>query len=210
MDQFGIGIKILALFGEYPGKANEEVHQANVQKSNRYKIEFDPPKPPPLSPHILNLDLNDSIESRFKNRKLHLDRYCQAWTRAGRAAHQFKTIKTGIAYPDANLLLCAPWKCGSSYWRQLVVKLHLKNDPGWSDARVRGVDPVYSAPTIMEKRRLLHSQETVSVIVARHPFISNEMKILPHSLRNVGDNLRILLTDTLSVAIVSVQEGYHD
>ena len=156
------------------------------------------------------MDLNDSIESRFKNRKLHLDRYCQAWTRAGRAAHQFKTIKTGIAYPDANLLLCAPWKCGSSYWRQLVVKLHLKNDPEWSDARVRGVDPVYSAPTIMEKRRLLHSQETVSVIVARHPFISNEMKILPHSLRNVGDNLRILLTDTLSVAIVSVQEGYHD
>ena len=91
-----------------------------------------------------------------------------------------------------------------------MVKLHLKNDPEWSDARVRGVDPVYSAPTIMEKRRLLHSQETVSVIVARHPFISNEMKILPHSLRNVGDNLRILLTDTLSVAIVSVQEGYHD
>ena len=58
-----------------------------------------------------------------------------------------------------------------------MVKLHLKNDPDWSDARVRGVDPVYSAPTIMEKRRLLHSQETVSVIVARHPFIRHEMKI---------------------------------
>ena len=166
----------LRKFNETIAKANEEVHQANVQKSNRYKIEFDPPKPPPLSPQILNLDLNDPIESRFKNRKLHLDRYCQAWTRAGRAAHQFKTIKTGIAYPDANLLLCAPWKCGSSYWRQLVVKLHLKNDPDWSDARVRGVDPVYSAPTIMEKRRLLHSQETVSVIVARHPFIRHSMK----------------------------------
>ena len=59
-----------------------------------------------------------------------------------------------------------------------MVKLHLKNDPDWSDARVRGVDPVYSAPTIMEKRRLLHSQETVSVIVARHPFIRHEMKDL--------------------------------
>ena len=77
----------------------------------------------------------------------------------------------GIAYPKAKLLLCAPWKCGSSYWRQLVVKLHNRHDEDWSDRRVRGNDPVYQPPSQPERHQLLNSVDTVAVIVARHPFI---------------------------------------
>ena len=68
-------------------------------------------------------------------------------------------------------MLCAPWKCGSSYWRQLVVKLHGRHDEDWSDRRVRGNDPVYQPPSQPERHQLLNSPDTVAVIVARHPFI---------------------------------------
>jgi len=85
--------------------------------------------------------------------------------------HQFKTIKTGVAYPKAKLLLCAPWKCGSSYWRQYVILLHRKLEPDWSPDKVSGQDPVYQPPSPSERHELLYSPDTVSILVVRHPLI---------------------------------------
>ena len=117
---------------------------------------------------------DDDTEVRFHNRKVHLDRYCAAWTKEGHALHQFKTLKTGIAYPKAELLLCAPWKCGSSYWRQFVVKLHARHDENWSDRRERGNDPV--------------TGQKQKVLVFLLQFLQNRKKSI---------NLQVKLTDTI-------------
>ena len=109
---------------------------------------------------------------RFQRRKTRLVEFCNAWSKEGRVTHKFNNQKIGVAFPEAKLLLCAPWKCGSSFWRQYVVALHKKiNGPSWSDSRVRGEDPVYAHLSPEEKRKLLYSPETVSILVVRHPLI---------------------------------------
>ena len=114
----------------------------------------------------------NGLFNRFQRRKTRLVEFCNAWSKEGRVTHKFNNQKIGVAFPEAKLLLCAPWKCGSSFWRQYVVALHKKiNGPNWSDSRVRGEDPVYAHLSPEEKRKLLYSPETVSILVVRHPLI---------------------------------------
>jgi len=136
--------------------------------------QFEPEVEIDLSAKFANISAVEQrgLLGRFLRRKSRLIEFCSAWSKEGRVTHKFNNQKIGVAFPEAKLLLCAPWKCGSSFWRQYVVALHKKiAGPGWSDKRIRGEDPVYAHLPPEEKRKLLYSPETVSILVVRHPFI---------------------------------------
>jgi hypothetical protein len=70
----------------------------------------------------------ESIMTTFENRKNNLFKECPKINEK----RIFSRHQLGLQVPEKKFLVCAPWKCSSSYWRGfteslLVARTYLKN-----------------------------------------------------------------------------------